>query len=90
MTYTKYILYDQYSGGGGGGSSTSRASTSTGGGNMSEPSNVSVPNDTYQDPAGPAITEDPNINYGVDDTLVIDSISSKSISRTFGRTDDYI
>ena len=90
MTYTKYILYDQYSGGGGGGSSTSRASTSTGGGNMSEPSNVSVPNDTYQDPAGPAITEDPNINYGVDDTLVIDSISSKSISRTFGRIDDYI
>ena len=85
----KYIQRDQYAGGGGGGSygGNNTGTTTT---SQNTTTSQTTPLTTGPDVTITEMTEDPNIGYGTDDTLVLNTISSKTVDRTFGRRDDYI
>ncbi len=70
-----YIQFDQYSGGGGGN-------------NISGP--AVVVNNTPTELPEEETNQSTNISETQEDTLVLDTLSSKTIDRNFGKVDDYI
>ena len=70
-----YIQFDQYSGGGGGN-------------NISGPA-VVINNNPTELPEEET-NQSTNISETQEDTLVLDTLSSKTIDRNFGKVDDYI